>query len=101
MSAAQGSQALVSLLELFAVLVVSAVGAWWVIRRERRHPSSYTRRPDVLAEWRGLSTAEQEEVDNASLDLAEQAEIDARQDAVEAAEHLLERRAIVNAQFHP
>lgn len=84
-----------------AVLIVSVVGTplylWW----ERRHPSSYTRRPDAMAEWRGLSTAEQEEVDNASLDLAEQAEIDARQDAVEAAEHLLERRAIVNAQFHP
>ncbi|MFG2276755.1 hypothetical protein ACGFNY_44230 [Streptomyces chartreusis] len=84
-----------------AVLIVSVAGVvvnlWW----ERRRPTSYTRRPDFLAEWRSMSAAEQEEVDNASLDLAEQAEIDARQDAVEAAEHLLERRAVVNAQFHP
>ncbi|GAA3591250.1 hypothetical protein [Streptomyces osmaniensis] len=83
-----------------AVLIVSVAGVvanlWW----ERRHPSSYTRRPDVLAEWRGLSTAEQEEVDNASLDLAEQAEIDARQDAAEAAENLL-NRARINVLHHP
>ncbi|MFD5848315.1 hypothetical protein [Streptomyces chartreusis] len=101
MSAAQGSEALVSLLELFAVLAVSAVGTWWVIRREHRDPSSFTRRPDVLAEWRAMSAAEQEAADTASLDLAEQAELDAEYDAQEAAQLAVERAVQINSLTHP
>jgi len=101
MSAA-GSQALVSALEIVVVLVLSGVGTWWVIRRERRAPSSYSRRPDVLAGWHAMSAAEQEDVDTASLDLAEQAEIDARADAVDAAGVLaVETAARINVLHHP
>jgi hypothetical protein len=57
-----------------AILMVSVVGTvlavWW----ERRRPSAYSRRPEVLASWRALSTAQQEAHDNAALDAAEAAE---------------------------
>lgn len=62
------------LLYLIAVLVLSAAGAVWVVRQERRSPTSYSRRPDVLDSWRGLSTADQEAVDNAALDAQEAVE---------------------------
>lgn len=108
MSAAHGSEALVSLLELFAVLVVSAVGTWWLIRRERRTPTSYTRSPEylaaarsrearMLAEWRAMPASEQAKYDAEVIEATAAAEDDARA----AAEHLVERRAIVNVQFHP
>lgn len=66
--------ALLPLLYLIAVLVLSAAGAVWVVRQERRSPTSYSRRPDVLDSWRGLSTADQEAVDNAALDAQEAVE---------------------------
>jgi len=101
MSAA-GSEALVSALEIVGVLAVSGVGCWWVIRRERKHPSSYSRRPDVLADWRAMSASEQEDVDTASLDMAEQAEMDARADAAEAADLLaVDTAARINVLNHP
>lgn len=84
-----------------AILLVSVIGTplylWW----ESRHPTSYTRRPDVLAEWRALSTAEQEAADTASLDMAEQAELDAELDAQEAAQLAVERAVQINALTHP
>jgi len=85
---------------LFAVYLVAAVGLCWALFRDRRNPSSYTRQPDVLAAWHAMSTAGQEAVDEAALDEAEQAEIDARQDAAEAA-GFLAQRAQANALFHP
>lgn len=97
------------LLYVLAVLVLSAVGAVWVLRREREDPSSYSRLgvPVHLPgegpspeEWAGMSTEEQEAWDNASLDAAEQAELDAEDDAREAAEFLAQR-AQANALFHP
>jgi hypothetical protein len=100
MSAA-GSQALVSALEIVGVLVLSGAGTWWVIRRERKHPSSYTRGGD-LAWWGLLSAEEQEAADLASLDMAEQAEMDARADAAEAADLLaVETAARINVLNHP
>lgn len=96
-----GSEALVSALEILAVLVVSGVGCWWVIRWERRAPSSFSRRPDVLAGWRAMSAEEQEQVDTASLDMAEQAELDARADAVEAAELAVENALRINVLNRP
>lgn len=84
---------------LIAVLVVSIGGGvlavWW----ERRHPSSFTRGGD-LAWWGLLPAEEQEAYDTASLDRAEQAELDAEYDAQEAAQ-LVAERARVNALFHP
>jgi hypothetical protein len=57
-----------------AILMVSVVGTvlavWW----ERRRPSSYSRRPEVLESWRAMSAAQQEAHDNAALDAAEAAE---------------------------
>jgi hypothetical protein len=53
-----------------------------------------------MADWRALSTVEQEAADNAALDLGEQAELDAEDDAREAAEFLAQR-AQANALFHP
>ncbi|NUS82756.1 MAG: hypothetical protein HOY75_08380 [Streptomyces sp.] len=82
------------------VMLVAVVGVWWMLRRERRNPTSYTRRPDVLADWDALSTAEQEAVDEAALDVGEQAEIDARCDAGEAARFLADQVRI-NVLYRP
>lgn len=84
------------------VFLIAAAGIplmlWW----EKRRPTSYTRQPHVLADWHAMSAAEQEAVDTASLDLAEQAEIDARADAVEAASLLaVENAARINVLHHP
>ena len=57
-----------------AVLIVSVVGAWLAVWWERRRPSSYSRRPEVLASWRAMSAAQQEAYDIAVLDAAEAAE---------------------------
>ncbi|MBZ6211596.1 hypothetical protein KVH31_34440 [Streptomyces olivaceus] len=64
----------VSVIVLLVVLAVSAVGSVWVVRRERRRPSSYSRRPDVLAGWRALPSEVQAAHDEAALDAAEAAE---------------------------
>jgi len=77
---------------LLVALIGTPVYLWW----ERRHPSSFTRRPDALAEWRALSAAEQEAADTASLDLAEQAVLDAEYDAQEAAQLAVERATEIN-----
>ncbi|WP_399559556.1 hypothetical protein OIA45_48955 (plasmid) [Streptomyces chartreusis] len=79
-----------------AVLIVSVLGTAWALWRERRNPTSYTRRPDALAEWRAMSAAEQEAADTASLDLAEQAVLDAEYDAQEAAQLAVERATEIN-----
>ncbi|MGI5398330.1 hypothetical protein ACQEVG_02495 [Streptomyces sp. CA-135486] len=65
-----------------SLLVISAVGTWWVLRQERRRPSSYTRRgvpvhlggEPSLEEWRQMSTEAQAAYDTAVLDTAESAE---------------------------
>jgi hypothetical protein len=86
---------------LIAVLVVASVGGlvavWW----ERRSPTSFTRGGDLA--WWGLLPAKEQEVwDTAVLDVAEQAELDARLDAQEAAGARAEQeQARVNALFHP
>jgi len=90
------------------LLLLAAVGLpialWW----ERRHPSSYTRQPRQgaleaagvvsMADWRALSAEEQEAADTASLDLGEQAELDAVDDAREAAAFLA-HHVQVNARY--
>jgi hypothetical protein len=57
-----------------AILIVSVLGTvlavWW----ERRRPSAYSRRPEVVESWRAMSAAQQEAHDNAALDAAEAAE---------------------------
>lgn len=58
---------------LAAVLLVSAVGTPFVLWWERRRPSSYSRRLEVLAAWRAQSAAVQEAHDNAVLDAAQNA----------------------------
>jgi len=108
MSAERFPGALLPLLYVVAVLVLSAVGVVLVLRHERRHPSSYTGQQEALeaagvvslADWRALSTEAQEAADTASLDRAEQAELDAEDDAREAAAFLA-HRAQANALFHP
>lgn len=100
--------AVLPLLYLIAVLLLSAVGAWWALRRERRDPSSFTGQQEALeaagvtsmAEWRRMSTVEQEAADTAALDRAEQAELDAEDDARESAQAVVERSR-VNSLFHP
>jgi hypothetical protein len=108
MSADRLPGALLPLLYVVAVLVLSAAGAALMLRHERRHPSSYPGQREALeaasvtsmAEWRRRSTEEQEAADTAALDLAEQAALDAEDDAREAAAHLVQR-AQANALFHP
>lgn len=86
------------------LLLAAVVGAWWVVREERRNPSSYperaARRSD-LEGWDALSTQEQEAADTAALDLAEQAELDAEDDAREAAQFAVYRMGQVNALYRP
>ncbi|WP_326650618.1 hypothetical protein [Streptomyces sp. NBC_01750] len=64
-----------------SLLVISAVGTWWVLRQERRRPSSYPRRgvpvhlggEPSLEEWRQMSTEAQGAYNAAVLDAAESA----------------------------
>jgi hypothetical protein len=94
---------------VLVVLIVAGVGTWWALRKENQMPTSYTRLGapvDLPGEgpspeqWAAMSTAEQEEFDNAALDEAEQAEIDAAADARDAAGFLADQVRI-NAQYHP
>lgn len=86
------------------VLLVAAAGIPWMLRRERRHPTSYSRRPggdQVLAVWRSMPAVEQEAADTAVLNAQEAAE-----DAVRRAVEVRERAAVLeaakrNALFHP
>lgn len=94
---------------LIAVLVVAIVGGLAAVWQERRRPSSYSRGGD-LARWAALSAEAQEveddlvlgfgarfpqapgeAVDEAFLDLAQQARVDAEDDAGEAARFLADR----------
>lgn len=85
---------LVTLAFLVAFLGIP-LALWW----EKRRPSSYPAQQEALkaagvvslADWRALSTKEQEAADTAALDLAEQAELDAEDNAREAAEFLAQR----------
>ena len=91
---------------VIAVLVAAIAGGVWAVRMERKTPTSFTRRvPEgELAWWAQLPTETQEEMDAAALDLGEQAEIDARWDAAEAAGDASARLAEAakrNALFHP
>jgi hypothetical protein len=87
---------------LIAVLVAGVVGGLLAVRMERKYPTSFTRRvPEgELAWWAQLPTETQEEMDAAALDLGEQADLDARADAAEAAEFLA-HRVQTNTLFHP
>jgi hypothetical protein len=85
---------------VIAVLVAATVGGVLAVRKERKDPTSFTRRTDDLAWWGLLPAEEQEAYDTAALDLAEQAELDAVDGARESAAELV-ARAQINAQFHP
>jgi hypothetical protein len=93
------------LMALLVVLIVAGVGTWWALRRENQEPTSYTRlgvpgEGPSPEQWERMSTAEQEEFDNAALDEAEQAEIDAAADAQDFAQFLADRVQI-NALYRP
>jgi len=90
---------LISAWIFIAVLVVAAVGGVWAVLLERRSPTSYTRGGD-LAWWGLLPAEEQEAWDTAALDEAEQVELDAEDDALEAAAFLA-RQVQVNAEYRP
>lgn len=96
------------------LLVIAAVGALWVLRQERRDPSSYPRQEGVrgdLPAWRGLSTDQQREVDDAALggpanvrqtpEEAAEVRERAESDAVEAAEFAVYRMNQVNVLYRP
>lgn len=70
------------------LLVAALVGCWWVVREERRSPSSYTRRPSGPAGEPGGAVGD----DNAVPNAAEAAEVAAAR-AAEAAKR--------NALFRP
>lgn len=86
------------------VLLIAAAGIPWMLRRERRHPTSYTRRPagdPVMRAWRSMSGVEQGAADTAVLNAQEAAE-----DAVRRAAEVRERAVVAeaakrNALFHP
>ncbi|GGW56401.1 hypothetical protein GCM10010503_36910 [Streptomyces lucensis JCM 4490] len=85
MSAARLGGALVPV----SLLVIAVVGIWWVLRQERRRPSSHARRgvPVHLGgepspeEWRQMSTEAQGAYDTAVLNAAESAETTAARSA--------------------
>lgn len=77
---------------LVAVLVAAIVGGVLAVRKERRDPSSYSRRVDVMAAWESMSSAAQAAHDNTVLEAAEAAEVVSARMA-EAAQR--------NALFHP
>jgi hypothetical protein len=102
---------------VIAVLVAAIAGGVWAVRMERKYPTSYTRRVGSSAAdnaaldavelreqgfvrgeagWRRLGAE-----DEAFLDPAAQAVLDAEDDAREAAEHLAQRAAQINVEFHP
>ena len=86
------------------VLLVAAAGIPWMLRWERRHPTSYTRRPAVapeLASWRALSAEDQEAADTAVLNRGEQADLDAVDNAREAAQVAVERAVQINTLTRP
>ncbi|MBA4866202.1 hypothetical protein H1V43_33760 [Streptomyces sp. PSKA54] len=83
-----------TLLIIPAVLLVSLAGTFLLLWQEKHHPSSYSRRPDVLDAWRGMSAAAQAAHDNAVLDAADAAENAVARAAVESA-------AKTNALFRP
>lgn len=91
------SAALIAGLSIPGVYVLSAVSMplllWW----ERRRPSAYSRRPEVLAGWREMSTEAQAAHDNAALDAAEAAEEAARRSGQRA----VEDAARTNALYRP
>lgn len=97
---------LLPLAYLLAVLVLSVLGTWWLVRQERKDPSSYTRSPEYLASWRARSASWQESYDDVLLDAAEAAheaalravDVDAE---VAVAEAALVEAARRNAVFHP
>ena len=78
-----------------AVLVLALIGVpialWW----EKRRPTVPKHVAQMRA-WRAMSAAEQEAVDTASLDLAEQAALDAELDAQESAQLAVERATEIN-----
>lgn len=101
------SDRLVGLLLPLAFLA-AFLGIPFMLWRERANPTSYSRRgvpvevggEPSLEVWRGMSTDQQEAHDTAVLDMAEQAELDAEDDAQEAAQFLA-AQVRVNAQYHP
>lgn len=95
-----------------SLFVIAAVGAWWVLREERRNPTSYTRKsaaavpartPMYLGgeptpeEWEGMTTAGREAYDTAVLNAAEVDEDAARR----AGEVAVERAVYVNVLYRP
>jgi len=97
--------------QLVVLFVVDAVAMWLSLREKPEEPSVpasvYSRcgvpvevEGDDLAWWALLPAEKQEVYDTAVLDLAEQADLDARYAAQEAADALI-RRSEINANFHP
>lgn len=88
-----------ALLPVLLLLFLAGAGVWWAIRRE---PSSHSPEPSGdLAWWALLPAEEQEAYDTAVLDRAEQAELDAEDDAREAARVAVEQALQINTVFHP
>lgn len=56
------------------ILIVSVVGTVLVLWWERCRPSAFSRRPEVLAAWRSMSTEAQAAHDEAQLAAGEAAE---------------------------
>jgi len=102
---------------VIAVLAAGAVGGVLAVRKEQQYPTSYTRRVGTsAADNAALDAAELREQgfvrgeaawrrlgaeDEAFLDPSAQAVLDAEDDAREAAEHLAQRAAQINVEFHP
>lgn len=84
------------------VLLFAAVGCWWMLRQERRRPTSYTRTGSAAQDDRALDSQE----------FAERGRVRSQREwrswqpdqiagASEAAQAACDRMTRINAEFHP
>ncbi|MGP3738005.1 hypothetical protein ACTWJ9_33385 (plasmid) [Streptomyces sp. GDS52] len=77
---------------VLALLAMSLASTWWLVRRERRRPTAYSRSAEFLAgvaAWRSMSVRAQAAHDEAVLDAAEAAAARAVPPVVRNAESLV------------
>ncbi|MEU5323038.1 hypothetical protein AB0G67_40740 [Streptomyces sp. NPDC021056] len=87
-----------------AVLLIALLGIPWMLRRERRRPSSYTRRAGSVQAWLALPSAKQAATDRRTLARSARAEAGDTEtsERLEAAGRAaVEAASRTNSLYHP